>query len=357
MVDTSTNSTNTSNVNQNTNKGVTNAQPASAADLEIAYGQMRTDTTMHKALDFSNIGMPSKVVNGAIVPSAEKHLRQYHQTRIFIYNFGAMRGHGSSLGPQTYLISANLPETLSYKIGSKWEAPLSFLGNVKFNAAMQILSGSNLGKAVNFDKLGAVSGVHRASTLKIWSGAEPLSLRLDIPVIDDNYNTNRQNGGISTNLTEALEYLGCLCLPAGISNTGFYTPPPSPLSGSVGFKDLKFSFSTTNYARIMVQIGGILLIDRCVIKGIEVTYPKTKTLIKHNYASNLTGASNQTYLAPLLAKVNIEVETIEALTANTYSNMLWLRQQSAGYIDGELDYEIFGKNEEAQPAQPAQPAG
>ena len=116
MVDTSTRSTNTSNVNQNTNKGVTNAQPASAADLEIAYGQMRTDTTMHKALDFSNIGMPSKVVNGAIVPSAEKHLRQYHQTRIFIYNFGAMRGHGSSFGPQTYLISANLPETLSYKI-------------------------------------------------------------------------------------------------------------------------------------------------------------------------------------------------------------------------------------------------
>ena len=48
----------TSDVNATTttaSKGVTNAQPASAADLEIAYGQIQTDTTMHKALDFSKL--------------------------------------------------------------------------------------------------------------------------------------------------------------------------------------------------------------------------------------------------------------------------------------------------------------
>jgi hypothetical protein len=39
------------------------------------------------------------------------------------------------------------------------------------------------------------------------------------------------------------------------------------------------------------------------------------------------GSSGMSYLTPLLAKVTIEVTTSEALTAQTYSNMLWLKQQ------------------------------
>ena len=42
------------------------------------------------------------------------------------------------------------------------------------------------------------------------------------------------------------------------------------------------------------------------------------------------GYSNQgdsTYLTPLLAVLNINLTTAEALTAQTYSNMLWLKQQ------------------------------
>ena len=88
----------------------------------------------------------------------------------------------------------------------------------------------------------------------------------------------------------------------------------------------------------MVQLGGIMLIDRCIITGVDVNYPNTKTLIKHNYRSYLTGASEQTYLAPLLAEVTIHVETIEAMTAHTYSNMLWLKQQAGtGNMSGQVN--------------------
>ena len=87
----------------------------------------------------------------------------------------------------------------------------------------------------------------------------------------------------------------------------------------------------------MVQLGGILLVDNCIIKEINVTYPKTKALIKHEYASKLVGTGGNDYLAPLLAKIDITISTIEALTSNAYTRMLWLKEQpDQGKIRGDV---------------------
>lgn len=275
--------------------------------------------SVHKSLDFSNVGIPTGE------SSSNKNLRQFHQTRLYIQDFGGMYHHTDMSGSSsnTYLISANLPESFSYKIGSRWEAPLSAFGDAKFNALMQTLGNSLTNELP--------SGINRATTLKIWGGTEPLSFSLRIPVIDDGYQSEENATGVSTNLAEALEFLGSLCLPRLETYTGFYTPPPSPLNISIKLYDKAKSLNFhPTYGRIMLQLGGILLVDRCLIESIHVEYPNTKALIRHTYANEKVGetASGNTYLTPLLAYVTIGITTVEAITSDTYSHMLWLKQQS-----------------------------
>lgn len=293
--------------------------------------------TYHKSFDFSNIG----IATGE--NTSNKHLRQFHQTRIYINDFDGMIHHNDRKGSTeaTYLISANLPESIDYKIGSKWEAPLSAFGDAKFNALMQ-----TIGNSVDNN---LPSGINRATTMKIWGGTEPLSLSLKIPVIDDGYTYKSDATGVNTNLVEALEFLGSLCLPKLDSLYGFYTPPPSPLDivikyGEKSHQSLNFR---PKHGRIMVQIGGILLIDNCIIKGVHVDYSNTKALIRHQYATGITpGQTGSTYLTPLLATVTIDITTIEALTAETYSHMLWLKHQKDQGV-GVAD--IYGAINSASP--------
>ena len=174
-----------------------------------------------------------------------------------------MYHHGNKQGcGKTYLISANLPESISYQIGSSWGQPLGIFGNATFNLFMQTAgkwASQKLGKY--FDThLTINSGINRASTIQIWDGTKPLSLTLKIPVIDDAIAPGVS--GVRTNLVEALEFLGSLCLPAEHGNLGFYTPPPSPLKFTLTYgkdennqaKNVTFESS---YARISLQLGGI----------------------------------------------------------------------------------------------------
>ena len=305
------------------------------ANTDGVYSSIRYNATLHKALDFSNIGIPNGTINGADAGNA-KFLRQFHQTRIFVT--GSMPYHHTNKPQQsaTWLISANLPQSVSYKIASQWKKPLGEFGT-GFNAIMQL--GSSLAAEKGWFGLEqGFSGVNKATTFHIWSGSEPLSLQLTIPVIDDNYGTH-QVGDIATNLTEALEFLGSLVLPSNANNTGFYVPPPSPLAGTIknGDKTL-FSIHNPNWCRIMVQLGGILLIDNCIITGVNVEYPNTKTQILHYYPSGIEpGSSGKAYLTPLLAKVSITLQTLDALTANVYSKMLWLKpQENSGVMNADI---------------------
>ena len=242
-----------------------------------------------------------------------------------------MTTNGNDVGgtSSTYIISSNLPDSFNYAIGSEWGSPLSDIFKGIGNLVMQFGSGGAVNAGGNWEKVGRHfrSGVNRAANFLIWNGAKPLEIQLKIPVLDDDcYQSGCSDA--KTNLKEALEFLGCLALPKLEGRFGFYTPAPSPLDLTItaGFKKDEKGETTTvdktynltpNKARIMVQIGGMLFIDNCIIKNVSVSYPNTKALIiKDNI------------LTPILAEVTITISTIETLTSTTYTKMLWRKEQA-----------------------------
>lgn len=297
----------------------TKACPANSNQESISLTSLNnnyagSNSSYHKSFDFSNVNLDKT--------SGVSQMKQFHQTRLYIKNFENMLSNGSQIGGKnsTYIISANLPQTFSYAIGSKWSAPLSEFGSSTFNLLMQ-LAGPTVNNFINekFGKnLGLNSGINRVTTMKIWGGSESLKLDLTIPVIDDDY-TNT-NSDVKVSLAEALEFLGCLCLPKESGEIGFYTPPPSPLAASIKWSDTKtFEFNPTS-ARIILQLGGMLLVDNCIVENVKVNYTNTKSQMYRNNG-------NYPYLSPIIATVNITISTIEALTSRTYGKMLTLKQQ------------------------------
>lgn len=315
---------------------------AISTDEEIQYRNLIISDDAkryHKSLDFSNVGMPTS-------GGGNQRLRQFHQTRLYIKEYGGMMQHGKvnpNNAKQTYLISANLPENFSYTIGSKWAQPLAAFSNANVNMLMQ-MGGHNILNMAGNSSIAQSLGINgnwgdsvqsmnnRVASFYAWEGSDPLKLSLQIPVIDDGHpNGTNSSTGLHTNFVEALEFLGSLCLPkSGAGELGFYQPPPSPYEGDFEIFNTNLKLSA-NKAHIMLQLGGILLVDNIIIEKISVTYPNTKTMIRHWYKGDINpGYSNQgdsTYLTPLLAVLTINLTTAEALTAQTYSNMLWLKQQ------------------------------
>lgn len=319
---------------KNLGNGKNTVDTGFTAEYNKLVGNINSDKTYgnrhyHKSLDFSDVGIPT-----GTEADANTYLRQFHQTRLYIQGFSNMNAHGKSKAEnstQTYLISANLPEQVQYKIGSKWGNPFSLAeGKGMPNTIMQFGTGTFTDRAS--------SGINRMGQMKIWEGSDPLSLSLTIPVIDDGHYSRQNAIGIDTNFVEALEFLGSLCLPKNFGALGFYTPPPSPINVDVKITDsMKFKAKST-YGRIILQLGGMLLVDHCIIEGISVSYPNTKTMIRHYYnpkTMGQVGGSGTDYLVPLLATLTINITTVEAMTADYYSNMLWLKTNSMG--QGNVD--------------------
>lgn len=321
-----------------------------AEDRDILYDTLRNDINWHKSFDFSDVGVQ------------DDNFRKFHQMRLYI-NTGRLYHHsnGKTLNTvsQTAVITSNLPERISYSIGSEWEAPLSSFQNGMANLIMQL---------ANSDAI--QSGASRATTFKVWTKTKPLSLELKIPVIDDIDNGGVRGDGRNTNMVEALEYLASLALPS-LGANGFYSPPPSPMklnvlfsrfknseeegkrnavsggkksnvkklnTGTDSYDNYQYTMSTT-HGRIMLQLGGILLVDNCIIEGISVNYPNTKAMIRHSYNNepNTWGYTGKEYLHPLLAEVTLKISTIEALTIENYSKMIWNKSQpSAGTLKADF---------------------
>lgn len=327
------------------NKNDTTKQKSnSASNIESVYfldsfynsvynGQGSADA--YKSLDFSDVAIygTKNPVGGA----QDENFRHFHQMRLYI-DYGETLHHNAGYNGKT-IITANLPERIQYSLNSKWEAPLNF-GDATFNLLMQMGA-----QAIPDKDYKIPSGTLRVSSLKVWTATEPLTLNLTIPVIDDG------NDLTGTNLVEALEILGSLCLPR-YGNLGFYTPPPSPLSLSIKYDTVRknekerefgktFTMAVANSARIMLQLGGILLVDNCIVESVSVEYPNTKAQIMHDYSNienvpkfGMTGAK---YLHPLLAIVNLKISTLEALTSDTYSRMLWAKPQSnQGKVEADI---------------------
>lgn len=290
-----------------------------------------------KALDFSDVSIYG-TESGSDKNKEDEKFRHFHQMRLFIKAGNYIRHR--SLKTNQIMIASNLPEKIAYSLNSKWEAPLDF-GDATSNLLIQ------MGAQALPDAVSIPSGSLRISSLKIWTKTEPLSLELTIPVLDDSHSKS------GTNLVEALEILGSLCLPRyGTDTGGFFIPPPSPSSYSIKYtkfwkeknEPAQFDFNNSNYARIVLQLGGILLIDHCVIESVSVNYPNTKAQIMHDYSiagETFGSETKHKYLHPLLAEVKLKISTVEGLTADAYSRMLWARDQT-GYGDGHFTTDIEG---------------
>ena len=101
-----------------------------------------------------------------------------------------------------------------------------------------------------------------------------------------------------------------------------------------------------NHARIMIQLGGMLLIDNCVITQMDVKYKNTKSQIRHSYTAKQNNGKRFSYLTPQLAEVTLSITTLEALTTQTYSKMLWCRRQqtsAAGNVDASAVWALANK--------------
>lgn len=309
-----------------TNTAPTNGtQLQGSSDGSLIYTNSSTtnsscsNCSYHKSFDFSNINIGSS------------YYKQFHQTRIYVKDFAGMTTNGNDVGgtSSTYIISSNLPDSFNYAIGSEWGSPLSDIFKGVGNLVMQFGSGGAVNAGGDWEKVGRHfrSGINRAANFLIWNGAKPLEIQLKIPVLDDDcYQSGCSD--TKTNLKEALEFLGCLALPKLEGRFGFYTPAPSPLDLKItaGFEKDGNGETTTvdktynltpNKARIMVQIGGMLFIDNCIIKNVSVSYPNTKALIIRD-----------NILTPILAEVTITISTIETLTSTTYTKMLWRKEQA-----------------------------
>lgn len=301
--------------------------------LDDIYSSNRKDASYHKSFDFSNVAIFAENDDYTEGAQDDAYFRRFHQMSLFIDIPNKLYHHTEKNSGGTALITSNLPEQISYSIGSIWSTPLSF-GSGATNLIMQMG-----GKAIDENW---TSGVSRATTMRIWDGAKPLSLNLKIPVIDDG------KDGSNTNLVEALEFLGSLALPRRGKNS-LYIPPPSPLNATISYmtdfdektgkpigqKDMTLN---TTYGRIILQLGGILLVDHCILEGFDVHYPNTKTMIRHDYTSvegESFGKTGAEYLHPLLAEVTLKISTVEAMTDDFYSKMLWAKSNKMG--QGSLD--------------------
>lgn len=225
------------------------------------------------------------------------------------------------------ILTANLPDNISYSIGNNYSQPLSWTANGMINLLMQSINGNG-----NIDR-NKLSGVWRASTARIWSGTQPLALTFKINVVDDT------NSSSHANFQECLKELGRCVLPGGWnSSTGLYTNPPYGAHLSVKYKSKNGTLGSANYSKkIDVLVGGVLYCKNLALTSMQVVYDNPKVMLLHNYSMH---GGNR--LLPMTAQLILKLETVEGLTENTYTSMLMLSENFESQMNGDLSIDITG---------------
>ena len=259
----------------------------------------------------------------------ESNLKQFHALTFYFRDTNS--GEGA-------IIASMLPESFTYSIGGKYGAPVKLGQSELVSAFFKEMTNGNL--SLQF-------GV---STAQIWNNTENMDIVFRIPVFDDS------GTGSHINYQEAIDLFGEAILPE-IGQDGQYESIPGPsiitaleyrashglhTRGSSFFKDLQSGASEVSdyivggkqkhWDRISVQVGGMLLLDWCVIKNLKVTFPNTKAMVLHDYTNkDRTNSLHSDYnyyahLQPLQAELEVTVSTVMGITRMTFKDMLYLTE-------------------------------
>lgn len=256
------------------------------------------------------------------------NLKQYHALTFYLRSTNT--GEGA-------IVASMLPESFTYSIGGKYGNPVNFGKSELVSAFFQEMSNGNL--SLKF-------GVN---TAQVWENTQPMDIVFRIPVFDDS--------GTKThvNYQEAIDLLSEAILPS-IGADGQYesTPGPSIITAlewnatngkhtrassfmralqSRGAKKIQANLGgeQKHWDRISVQVGGMLLLDWCIIKNLKVTFPNTKAMVLHNYrtkggTSMHDGYNYYAHLQPLQAELEVTVSTVMGITRLTFKDMLYLTE-------------------------------
>lgn len=300
------------------------------AKENISRGVDNAIKSKYRTLDFSSVGMFGLDGSNA----ADVELRRWHQMVMYLYTKDSSLATYNNEGKNEFIIASNLPTNFSYGLSSNYNQPLSSFSNIGTgitNMLAQGFGGSN---------------VLQAGSIAVWSGSSPLNITVTIPVLDDGWEGDNQNG-FSTNFMEALEVLSGFCLPSSpygsMSDTGekdnkiqravkahALRAPPTPVSLDIKYgkkKDQQLNASG-NFGYITVQFGGMLLVQQCILRSMTITYPNTKAMIKHQYSgstyySKVHGGGKKHFLTPIIAELTLNFFVPVAMTKDMYRDMLW----------------------------------
>jgi len=259
----------------------------------------------------------------------ESKLKQFHGLTFYFRN--TRTGDGA-------IITSMLPESFVYSIGGNYSNAIKLLGSELINSVASTFSNGNISTTFNLD------------TSLTWQSPKRMELVFRIPVFDDSAT------GTNINYQEAIDLFGEAILPEVSANATYESIPGPNLLTAMSYrarngksitmsdrfnkiKNKVSSFITdktfiggeeTKWDRISIQVGGLLLLDWCIIKDLKVTFPNTKAMVLHNYtgmhSDQVDDNGNETYkihLQPLQAELEVTVATVMGITRATFKDMLY----------------------------------
>lgn len=277
----------------------------------------------------------------------DSQLKQYHCATFVFRNVS----DASQKQDEGAILTMALPNKVKYSFGGRWQNQFSAL-----NSGAEAMVGGLAGAISG----GAFNGSFDIATATTWVGTQELSMILSFPVFDD------VADGSGINLQEALALLAEASLPDS-TELGMYTKLPGPTmwqsisnknqedKKAVGKETVDAAreqisdwasrvaqnmlpthrtgdIAPNPWQRITLQLGGILLIDWCIIRKVSVEFPNTKHQVLHSW-ENVGDDPRQRHLQPLLANVEIEISTVQGLTVSKFLNMLQLSEGDKRKLD------------------------
>lgn len=240
---------------------------------------------------------------------------------------------GGYKNTEDYVITAQLPNSFRYSIGSNWSEP--------FKSVLDFSSANGLTSAATYGQNSALFGL---ATMSVWESPTPLQIQLTLSCLDDIATGSNQN------TLEAIDLFSRWSLPYEVNKWGMYAGLPGPAVPPISLKYNKYDENgklvekngesadltignKKDSTRLSVLVGGMLFMDYCILKQVEVSYPNTKAQYLHDYhvATFTRGAKEADAgirLLPVRCDITLTFQTIMGLTQTNFRNMLALRNNS-----------------------------